>query len=292
MQKRIVLTGATGYLGSHLAESLIMRGYKVAAIKRKMSSLHRIEKIKSSIDMIDADGDDLGAVFKSYGKIDAVIHVATNYGRKGESPVQLVDDNLRFPLGLLKAASDAGVPAFINTDTALNASLNSYSLSKRQFVEWGRLVSKQYKIRFVNLKLEHFYGPEEEDSKFTAYVIKNCLMNVPEIKLTMGEQKRDFIYVDDVVSAFLLIVEKLDQLSEEFVEFDVGSGKAVSIRQLVELIHRLTNSSTRLNFGAYPYREGEAMLMKANTKALRNLGWRLKHSLEQGLRLTIQGYKR
>lgn len=291
MSKRILLTGATGYLGSHLAEALVAKGHSVVALKRKASSLRHIVSILPRITLLDVDGLDLSAPFSDYGKIDAVIHTATNYGRSGESASQVADANLSFPLKLVDAAIASGVNVFLNTDTALDKSLNAYSLSKRQFAEWGRHFSRQKKIRFLNLRLEHFYGSGDDDTKFTTQVIKSCLMNAPELKLTLGEQKRDFIYIDDVIAAYLLLLEKQESLVDWFMEFDVGSGEPVTIRQFVELVHQLTASSTHLNFGAHSYREREMMFSQANTEPLRKLGWRCGHTLGQGLKLVIEGYK-
>ncbi|MDD5059028.1 MAG: NAD(P)-dependent oxidoreductase [Sideroxydans sp.] len=289
MSKRILLTGATGYLGSHLAIALLDAGHTVVALKRQTSSLRRLAPILPRITLLDVEGLDLRALFKDLGKIDAVIHTATCYGRNGESASQIADANLNFPLKLLDAAVATDVPLFLNTDTALDKFLNAYSLSKTQFAEWGSYFARQKNIRFINLRLEHFYGFGDDDTKFTTHVINNCLMNAPELKLTSGEQRRDFIYIDDVVAAYMLLLEKQEAIADWLAEFDVGSGEAVTIRQFVETVHRLTNSETRLNFGAHPYREGEVMLSQADTKSLRKLGWCCRHTLEQGLKLVIEG---
>lgn len=291
MSKRILLTGATGYLGSHLAEALLDAGHSVVVLKRKTSSLCRLESILPKVTLLDVDDLDFKILFKEHGKIDAVVHAATTYGRNGESASQIAEANLNFPLKLLDAAVAAGVPVFVNTDTALDKFLNAYSLSKTQFAEWGSHFAGQRKIRFLNLRLEHFYGPGDDDSKFTTHVVNSCLKNASELKLTPGEQKRDFIYIDDAVAAYMLLLEKQESLPDWFVEFDVGSGEAVTVRQFVELVQQLTASKTYLNFGAQPYRAGEVMLSQADVEPLRKLGWRCRHTLEQGLKLVIEGYK-
>lgn len=291
MGKRILLTGATGYLGSHLASALLDAGHNVVALKRKTSSLRRLAPILPRITLLDADGLASRALFMDHGKIDAVIHTATSYGRNGESASQIAEANLSFPLRLLDASVAAGIPLFMNTDTALDKFLNAYSLSKTQFAEWGSHFAGQKKIRFLNLKLEHFYGSGDDDTKFTTHVINSCLKDAPELRLTPGEQKRDFIYIDDVVAAYMLLLEKQESLADWFVEFDVGSGEAVTIRRFVELVHQLTASKTYLNFGAHPYREGEVMLSQADVVPLQKLGWYCRHTLEQGLKLVIEGNK-
>lgn len=284
---RIFLTGVTGYLGSHLAASLLANGCEIVGLKRKSSSLRRIESILPELALHDVEEVDMSNLFSQHGKIDAVIHTATCYGRNGESATQVLEANLLYPLKLMDAAVASGVGLFMNTDTVLDKYLNPYALSKGQFAEWGRYFSWQKKIRFLNLKLEHFYGPGDDQSKFTTHVINSCLANLPELKLTLGEQQRDFIYIEDVVAAYLLLLDHRESFEESFVEFEVGSGAAITIRQFVETIHRLAASTTRLDFGALPYRAGEAMFSQADTSALQALGWHCRYNIETGLKLAI-----
>ncbi|MDD4912266.1 MAG: NAD(P)-dependent oxidoreductase [Sideroxydans sp.] len=288
MKKKILLTGVTGFLGSHLAIAILAAGYKVIALKRKSSSLTRIQSIVSDIEIIDIDGIDFDCLFRDYGKIDAIIHTATCYGRNNESVSEIFAANTEFPLHLLDAGSRAGVKIFLNTDTILDQYLNLYALSKNQFLQWGKFFAKQGNIRFGNIRLEHFYGPDDEPTKFTAHVINTCLNNFPELKLTKGEQKRDFIYIDDVVTAYLILLEEMSKLDRAFVEFDVGSGRSVSIKEFVETVHRITGSKTYLDFGALPYREGEVMHSDADISGLVALGWRCYFDVEAGLNKVIE----
>ena len=291
MSKKILITGISGFLGSHLAKAFLEKDYDVIALKRKSSSLKRIESILSEVIIYDIEGLDFSEFFQSHAEIDAIIHTAACLGRKKETVSQIFEANIAFPLCLLEAASAAGIKVFVNTSTALDKNLNSYSLSKDQFAQWGRFYSMHYGTRFFNMKLEIFYGPGDDDSKFTNNVIKSCLGNVPELKLTKGEQKRDFIYIDDVVSAYLVLFEKFDSFSDLFMEYHVGSGNAVLIKEFVETIHRMTKSQSQLIFGALPYRKGEEMYAMAKIEPLVNLGWFCQTSLEQGLQLTIDSLK-
>jgi nucleoside-diphosphate-sugar epimerase len=285
------MNGITGFLGSHLAKALLNKGYELIALKRKSSSLQRIESILSGITLCDLEELDFAEFFRSHPEVDVVIHAATCYGRNKETASQIAEVNTNFPLRLLEAAVSAGVKTFINTDTALDKSLNLYSLSKSQFVDWGRYFSLQNKIHFVNMRIEHFYGPGDGDSKFTHYIIKSCIENTPKLKLTAGEQKRDFIYIDDVVSAYLVLLGKMGKLPDGFNEFDVGTGKAISIKDFVKTVHQITQSQSFLDFGAIPYRKGEALFSEADIQPLTQLGWTCKINLEQGLALTIESIK-
>lgn len=292
MTKNIVLiTGVTGFLGSRLAQALVTNGHEVIALKRESSKLFRIDSILSSVTLYDIDNLDLATLFKTHSGISTVIHTATCYGKNGESVSEIFEANTVFPLRLLDAACEAGVKTFINTDTILDKYLNLYSLSKNQLLEWGRFFSMHKKIHFSNIRLEHIYGPGDDNHKFTSHVINSCLNNVPELHLTLGEQWRDFIYIDDVVSAYLILIEKMHLFQNMFMEFDIGSGHPISISDFVKNVHNLTTSKTRLVFGAIPYREGEVMFSQADIAPLIQLGWTCKMSLENGLILTIESHK-
>lgn len=288
VKKRILLTGATGFLGSHLAKELLRAGYGVVALKRKSSLLQRVEASIPKIDLFDVEDLNFDTFFKDCGKIDAIIHTATCYGRNNESVTEIFSANTEFPLRLLDAGKRAGVAAFLNTDTSLDKYLNLYALSKNQLLQWGKFYAMHEKMRFANIRLEHFYGPDDDLTKFSAHVIDSCARNVPALSLTKGEQRRDFIYIDDVVSAYILLLEKLDSFNETFTGLDVGSGHSVSIREFVETVHRLTSSKTRLDFGALPYRKGEVMRSEADISKLVSLGWRCKYGLESGLKKVIE----
>lgn len=284
MTKSILLTGATGFLGSHLAKALLAAGHQVAAVKRPSSSLRRLTAVQADLQWVHSDTLNLAAV----GPIDAIIHTATCYGRNHETVDELLLANTRFPLRLMDAACRHGVGAFINSDTTLPPFLSSYALSKRHFLMWGEFYATHHALQFVNVRLEQFYGAHDDPAKFTAYVIKGCVDQVEELRLTAGEQQRDFIHIDDAVSAYLTL---MDFTEPGLSSFDVGSGQAVSIRRFVETVHRLANTSTRLAFGTLPYRAGEVMHAKANIARLAALGWRCQHDLESGLRQVIEKEK-
>ena len=286
--KKILLTGITGFLGSKLAIELVNNGYEVIALKRKSSSLTRIECIEKDVQLYNIEEIDYANIFEAHSEIDFVIHTATAYGRNNESPWEIFEANTGFPLKLLDAASKANVKKFINTDTILDKYLNLYSLSKNHLLEWGKFYSMKNKIEFINMRLEHFYGSGDDNSKFTSFVINKCIANEDILQLTPGEQKRDFIYIDDVVSAYMIVLEKANiDKNKWFDEYDVGSGDSVTIKEFVQTVHRLTNSKIELNFGALPYRKGEVMSSSAEVKGLLDLGWGCKYNLEEGLILTI-----
>jgi nucleoside-diphosphate-sugar epimerase len=239
----------------------------------------------------DSD-EDIGA-FVALARPEAVVHTACAYGRAGETTLQLFDANLRFGLVLLEALAQTGSPqvpvSFLNTGTALDPTVSPYALSKQQFSSWGRAFASQPKsaLQFINVHLQHMYGPGDDASKFTAHVLRACQSHRPELALTAGEQQRDFIFIDDVVNAYATLLTHRQKLAP-CEDIDVGSGEAPSIRSFVETVHRITRSTTRLLFGAIPYRPNEAMHCQADITRLRELGWSPSFSLESGLKRTLE----
>ncbi|QHU98990.1 NAD-dependent epimerase/dehydratase family protein [Synechocystis sp. CACIAM 05] len=287
MSLTVLVTGATGFLGSHLVKAFLDQGYRVIILKRSFSSTSRIDDVLARCVVYNIDQCELSEPFNDFQKIHAIVHTATCYGRRNETTSQIVESNVLFPLQLLELAT-CNTDIFFNTDTSLSGYLNSYSLSKKHFLDWGKQFSASKKIKFVNLGLEHIFGPGDDESKFVTYVIKNCLRNATQLNLTKGEQLRDFIYVDDVVAVYQLLLSTIWDLPDYYQAYSVGSGNAITVRQLVMLIHCLTNSRTELNFGAVPYRDGEIMLSQADLDPLKKLGYLPSLSLEESLQKTIE----
>lgn len=294
---KILLTGATGFLGSHLAKALVKNNHQVAITKRSFSDPWRIAAITSHVTSYDLDAGQLSRAFEDFGGFDYIIHTATQYDRNGESYLSLVESNLLFPLKLLELVSAYPQCTFINTDSFISKGnmhyryLIGYALTKRQFVEWGKQYSARGKIRFINVKLEHIYGPLDHDNKFIPSMIRSCLNNIPELRLTPGQQIRDFIYIDDVVQAYEAVMRSASYDSSCYREFELGTGQPIKIRQAVEMIHRLTGSQSILTFGALTYRDGEIMESTANNLELRKLGWSNQTTLEDGLSKTISTFR-
>ena len=293
--KHCLITGLTGFVGSHVASLLVRSGWQVHGLKRSTSSLESLQDTAERITFHDLNREPLDETFAAAPKWDAVIHIATNYGRGNESPSKLSEDNTLFPLGLLERAVAKKVPAFINTDTCFTTEykyLRPYTLSKKQLVQWGQILTDGTNTKFVNFVLQHPYGPGDRPTKFIPAMAKQCLESTGTIDLTPGDQRKDFIYVGDVAEAYQLILDKLDRIPLGVTHFEVGSGKAVSIRNFVELLHRLANSKAKLNFSGLKYRDAEIMFSQADSSPLHALGWRPIVSLEEGLlRLLREDFK-
>jgi nucleoside-diphosphate-sugar epimerase len=266
-----LVTGLTGFIGSHLGKALVQNKWTVQPVKRTSLFL----------------------AFTHAATADAVIHLATNYGRDNDPAGHMVEDNVQFPLRLLEESIARRVPVFLNIDTSFTADYpyqRPYTVSKKQFAQWGDVCCKGTDTKFVNLMLHIVYGPGDNPKKFVPSIVQQCLAG-GEIKLTPGAQRKDFTHVDDVVSAILHVLETVCLTWSHYTNLDCGTGVATSVREIVQLIHRLTLSKATLNFGALPYRDNELMLLCADTVALQLIGWKAKVNLEDGLR-ALCGAKR
>lgn len=293
----IVLTGATGFLGSALLEQLLARGDEIIALKRSTSSLAKIERYLDhpALRLFDVDNEDPQRIFECY-PIDTIVHTATEYGRGATPLYSILNANLLLPLRLAELGMQAGVRCFINSDSFFNKGGNSYSnllnysLSKKSLLIWLDKLAGNLKI--INVVLEHIYGPGDGASKFVEQVIRQVgIERVPHIALTHGHQRRDFIYVDDVVQAYLKLVDYGRSEEFRFETFELGTGKSLQVRDFVNLIKQLSDSGTELGFGDVAYRPDEIMSSNADISRLERLGWRPTVSASEGIRRILDCYR-
>ena len=275
---KILLTGATGFLGSNILNALLKNKHKVIILKRSFSNIKKIEKNIEKVKFYNIDEVNLEKVFIE-NKIEAIIHTATCYGRNNESLTTIIDANLNFPIRLLELAIKYNIKTFFNTDTLAYDYLNNYTLSKKQFLEWLESESKKGNIQGINLKLEHMYGIRDDETKFVPWLINKIWEDKEDIKLTKGEQKRDFIYIDDVVNAFLILLKKKNEMSI-FESFDIGTGNQIKLKDFIMLIFEEINKikpiKHKLIFGAIPYRKNEMMEVNEDVSKIKKIGWNAK----------------
>lgn len=291
--KKVFLTGSNGFLGSHLLNSLANE-YEIFAIKRSTSDMSRISDYLQSerVRFFDVNQQGVGDIFNEVGKIDFVIHTATAY-KHNKEPIDMFDSNVRLPLELLQQSYRSNPDVvFINTDSFFNKDepvrdtqyQKEYTLTKKQFVEWGKVFSQDYGVSFVNMKLHHVYGAFDQKTKFITFIMDK-LKGEDDLLLTAGSQLRDFVFVDDVVEAYKVI---LNQEHNGFVNYEVGSGVKSTVREFVETAHKLMKSEAPLKFGNIPTRDDEIMDVINDISLLRSLGWNPMYSIRRGIERMIE----
>lgn len=263
--KKILLTGATGFLGSHIVERLVQRGDSVACLVRDIKKLSRLEPMREKVKLIPLC--QLEPEMEAF-QADTVIHTACAYARGNSTFQDILNANLLFPLRVMEVCRKYEGIRWINTDTCLPMYLNTYALSKKQFRQWGKYYAEKNELQFINLQLEHFYGPDAPKNQFLSWAVEKMKKNEP-LELTAGTQKRDFVYVGDVVCVYEAILNK--KIENAYIDIPVGTGTAPTVREVVEYLKECTCSSSELRFGACPLRKGEPDSC-CDTSVLKSLG--------------------
>jgi len=276
--KTILITGINGYLGSSLAKRYSKK-YKVIGLEYSTDDMFRLKDEKFEV---YASKDGIPDVLFEKHKIDYIIHTATFYGRNNESNSEMTYANMYLPQMLLEKAIANGCQLFMNTDTVLDRFTSSYALTKKQFADWLKYYASNKKIKVINLQLEHFYGSGTANTNFITLMVQKMLNNESPIALTKAEQNRDFIYIDDLLGVYDVMLE--NESSFSFYEmFNVGAGKNSNLKEILEFIKKHTSSTSLLDYGAIPYRNNELMESENDISKLTQLGWEPKIAIEEGL---------
>ena len=296
----VLVTGGTGFIGSRVLKKLIDDGFDVAATARESTDFSRVQDIRERVLWVGAGADELQEFFVK-NKVDAVVHMATSYGRKREQFFDVYETNVSFALNLMKMAAENGCRLFVNTDSfsvnelgdclqvGVDVHMNAYHKSKFMFREIARDNISMLDMAFANMQLQHIYGPGDCGGKFVLFMMNELSKETPEIELTEGLQQRDWTYVDDAASAYSAVLKNMDGFKPgSFNEFQVGTGVATSLRDFCIKLKDAMNSSSELCFGRKEMQRGELMTAKADNASLKALGWEIEVDLDEGIRRLIQ----
>ena len=282
---KILLTGASGFLGGTLARAFSRRGNELAVLARKTSNLEALSRDVSKLSIYRFD--EVDEIYEVVGdfKPDIVIHTACCYGRQNEVLPTLISANIQLGSIILDALNVIkNTSIFINIGSALPSEHSLYALTKNFFSEWGKqyVAEATSDLAFIDLKFQHIYGPDDDSQKFVSYLIGACLSDRGDLPLTAGDQVRDFIYIDDAISAIMAVIENQQKFSP-YAQIEVGSGLGLKIKDLAENIRKLTKSKINLKFGFHPYRQNEAMNCVADITILQALGWKPMYTIDSGI---------
>ena len=286
---KILITGATGFIGSHLLERLAGEGHDIIVLKRSTSDTRRIGHLLNRIKCFDIDNGDLKTILEGE-RPELIVHLATNYGRKGETIREIVESNVEVPSVLVATAMDNGLKGFINTDTTAPDAYSFYASTKKAFLPLLNYFHKGKGLKVISIKLGYVYGPKDDDSKFIPRLIKGILAG-ETVDASPGMQKRDFVFVEDVVDAYLGAISLMERMDEGFVSVEIGSGESTTLREFAGIVEELASRKADVNWGALPYRKNEVFDSKADIKGAEEvLGWRPQHTLREGMMRTVEWY--
>lgn len=269
--------GAFGFLGSRLTSYFESR-HTVIGLARKRNNEATINNI-----IYTTENNWIEKIVEFEPNI--IINTIACYGRHNEPATALIESNILMPIRVLESISSLDA-VFINCGTSLPPNTSLYAYTKQKANELAAAIIDKVCGKYIELKLEHFYGAFDGDYKFTSMVIRRCLSNQP-VKLTSGLQQRDFLYIKDLLTAFDCIISNVNNFPK-FHSIEVGSGKAISIREYVETVKNITKSNSIIEFGVVKERANELMYSCADIAELEKIGWKREFSLVDALTEIIE----
>lgn len=302
--KRILVTGATGFIGSHLIRRLVSEKAKVYALCRRDANTWRIKDCLSRLNLVEGDITDKESLISTVQQIrpQKCFHLAAYGVNQPEADLhQAIQTNVIGTFNLIQALLGmeiecvvtfgtsyeyGGTNGAISEDSAVNPN-NLYSASKSAAWLFYDYFHKSSGVPIVTVKLFPVYGPFEELGKLIPTTIVKALQN-KELLLTSGEQERDYIFIEDVIDGCVSAATIREAVGQTI---NLGTGKAYPIKVIITKCLTLMGDPVKPVFGALPYRKNELFSLYADTrKAGKILGWSPKVGLEEGLRKTIEWY--
>lgn len=285
---KVLITGGSGFIGSHVADQLLGRGDKVVIFDlNKPKHTDGATFIKGSV-------TEKNDVFKAAEGIDAIIHFAGILGTHEtvNIPIETTMVNVIGTLNVLEAAKKFGIQV-IDTSKP-NKWLNPYTITKAAAESYAQMYEKEFGLKVKIICPFNVYGPRQKVfagyQKAVPIFIVNALQNKPLPIFGDGTQTTDHIYVKDTAKAIVKILDQDDLSATEVVE--IGSGEEISVLALAKKILKLTNSSSKLEFLKMRKGEDEHTRIRADISLLRDkIGYMLETPLEEGLKETIDFYR-
>ncbi|OGX04570.1 MAG: NAD-dependent dehydratase [Omnitrophica bacterium RIFCSPLOWO2_12_FULL_50_11] len=310
--KQVLVTGAGGFIGSHLVERLVAAGASVRAFVH-YNALGRagwldLSPVRGDIEIVSGDVCDWDSVRKAMHGVEIVFHLAALIAipYSYEVPSAYVRTNIHGTLHVLQAAHELGVERLIHTSTSEvygtaryvpmdeNHPLQGqspYSASKIGADKLAEAFYYSYRIPVVIVRPFNTFGPRQSLRAIVPTIIAQCLTN-GAVRLGNLYPTRDLNYVDDIARGFLKAAESPEAIGKTI---NLGSGKEVKISELVQLIAGFVGRNIRIESDVQRVRPKESeveRLQADNTLARQILGWQpSSDSLEKGLHLTIDWIK-
>jgi len=301
--KRILITGGTGFIGSAIANKLLDQEISVNIITHADESMWRINK-KNKCNCIRLDLSNFSKVKKYINKIqpDLIFHLAAyvNPERDYETIEKAYSVNFLGTKNLILSLNDYNYDLFINTGTCeeygnieapfkeidREKPVSPYSASKIAATYFCELISDIYNKPIITVRPFLTYGPKQLAKLLIPSLIFSGIEKRP-LSLTPCNQTRDIIYIDDVVDAYISLAKNCEKIKNRGI-FNIGTGEEIKIIRIVSLIKsKLENTDFRV--GVKKYRKGEAMRFYSSVEKInKTIGWKPKWTIEEGIDKTIE----
>lgn len=310
MHKRVLVTGAAGFIGSHLTETLAAEGRQVRAMihynfQNNWGWLDTLSpRLMECVEVFPADICDPFAVRKAVEGCDSVFHLASLIAIPYSylAPASYVDTNIKGTLNVLQACLDEGVGRMVHTSTSETygsaqyvpidekhplVGQSPYSASKIAADKLAESYHLSFDLPVATIRPFNTFGPRQSARAVIPTIITQALTGAKTIRLGALHPIRDLNYVRDTVAGFLAVASAEDALG---TVTNVGRGEGISIGDLASLILELCGSDARIESEEERLRPDKSEVQRlicGNQKARDLLGWYPKHSLREGLQATI-----
>ena len=291
---KILITGATGFIGRRLTKQLIDEGHYVFINihSETMSQIDsRVFSYRLNETNIDADTE-----FLKREGFDGIIHLASLYltVHKPSDVLQLIDSNVRFGSYLLECAANAKIPWFINTGTfwqnyenAQYSPVNLYAATKQAFESIAKYYIETDRIKFCTLRLCDSYGPDDTRPKiFNLW--NRIALSGETFDMSPGNQLVDTVYIDDIVNAFKKLTMHMQKKNFQMLNgsvYAVKADKRYTLKELAGIFENVTDKKLNINWGTKPYREREIMIPWED--GITVPGWKPEITIQTGIKRTF-----
>jgi len=235
---------------------------------------------------------------------DFIIHLATYSNYRNQTDAEgMIDINIKGTLNLLLASKNIDYKLFINTGSSseygiknipmkeadLLEPISFYATTKASATFLCQTFTKEYQKPIVTLRPFSVYGPYEEEKRFIPTIINSVIENKP-IKLTLGNQRRDFIHIQDIIDIYIKALSCGKKLSGQIL--NMGTGIEYTNDEVVRVLFRVTGKKVKIEKGAYPKRIWDTSHWVADiSKTKKLLNWKPKFTLGKGLRYTYNWFR-
>jgi nucleoside-diphosphate-sugar epimerase len=289
---RRLLTGATGFIGSHLARRLAAEEGELHVVVRGSSAPTARPRLPltAKIHLYDGSTESMVALVGET-RPDVVFHLAS-LAVSEHTTAQLrplIDSNVLFPTQLLEAMTLVGARRFINMGSAWQhfegrpySPTGLYAGTKQAFEVIARFYAEARGLEAMTLKLFHAYGPRDPRARVVTQLVRAARTGA-HLPMTPGEQFVDLVYIDDVIEALLAAERRLVASEASGCQsFAIATEKPLRIRELADLVERVTDRPLDIGWGELPYKERAVMTRFSLGELIPD--WAPRVSLEEGIR--------
>lgn len=302
---RLVVTGGTGFVGSHIVRQALAAGDEIAVVTRGALHESRLADVADRVTAITGHFGDVEALRASMARFSpsVVVHAAWfGVGNRFRHDPQQVEANVTGTAALVSVAADAGARAFVGfgsqaeygphegplDESAETRPTTRYGVGKLAAGHLARIVCEERGLRYGWLRLFSSYGPDDNPEWMLPALVRQ-LLGGARPALTEGRQRWDFVHVGDVARAARAVAEH----PTAHGVFNLGSGSAPPLRETIEMVRDYVDPALPLGFGEVPYRPDQVMWLQANIARLHSAtGWQPQVLLQDGLRELVDATRR